>query len=97
MNMHQGFFSISDWWNYSSAASDAVTGGSLHDHLVEGRAGAHIEQDVAAGSAPQGQGYGVIAAEVARAASQAALAGRARADGNGWTPECFAGWNAKSV
>ncbi len=81
MNTHQSFFSISDWWNYSSAAGDAVTGGSLHEYLLDGRADAHGGRDLAVDTPSGAQSPGVIAAAIAQAASEAASAGR---DTLGW-------------
>lgn len=97
MNTHQNFFSISDWWNYASATSDAARGAPLHEYLLDGRTDERGERDVAAETPSRDQGYGLIAAAVAQAASEAARAASLRASGNGWTSECFAGWNPKSV
>ena len=97
MNTRQSFLSISDWWNYSSATGDAARGGPLHEYVFDGRTDARRERDAAAETPSQDQGYGLIAGAVAQAASEAACPTSARPSGNGWTSECFAGWNAKSI
>lgn len=97
MNTHQNFFSISDWWNYSSATGDVARGAPLHEYLLEGRTDARGERDATAQTLSRNQGYSLIAGAVAQAASEAARAACVPASGNEWTSECFAGWNAKSI
>ncbi len=95
MRTYPVLLSISDWWNYSSPVGGAVTGGSLHEHLLDGRE-SRAAQEVPAEIAESLLGGGPIAAEIVRTTG-VSIADREPgvAAGQWWTPECFAGWNGK--
>jgi hypothetical protein len=45
MNARPALYSISDWWNYSPSARDALAGGSLYEAPMDGRTGTSKQEE----------------------------------------------------